>query len=819
MNWPRPRWAKPRWDSLTRAQAAGMPALGVPVAAAASVAAGSTALTAALSGWRWLWLVLLTVGLMMLIGLIGRATNASLGGVLGAQTLGLALLLVMLFSDQRSLGVLPGPSAITELVDQLASVGNQIANGIPPVPTTTSLLLLVCLVLGVMAIVVDVLAAAGHGPAASGLALLCSYTVPTTMVRDALPDWTLVVGALSYAMLLMVQHQRRQAGWAQRPPTVAGPRSTARPGLARRLLGWGRSVAARYAGLPIGLAICAVSLSAALLVGTFATAVGTAGRFTGDGVDVSSGVQFGLTPFTSLRGQLRQPVPTELLRVRGLPEATYLRAVVLNRYVSQQGWQLPLRRRGVKLDRTLPTGLATPIATRPTVIEFENVGYRDRWLPLYGLPIGVTQVSPGRWHYDLATTTAYTDGPIAEQHWTERAVLVNPQVGVLQDTLPTTDVDPIYLDTDGVDRRIGQLAASLTSRAHTPFAKVVALTRYFLDPSNGFRYSLRTAPGNTGDLLLDFLVRSKVGYCEQFASAMAVMLRTVGVPARLAIGFAPGRQADGYRSIATSDAHAWVEAFFPGQGWLTFDPTPRDNSHGVVPDYLANAPKAPVVPSRPEQQPSSPEPNLDPSQDAANPPPSPGSPAASQRTGSGKQANDNPGPGRDRPGNSPESPANPAQRTALLVILALVGMVSLIGAPFTVRRLARRRRLALAAHGGCEGAVAAWRELLAESRDCGGQLPGNLTVRAAGHRIVSAHRLHDASSNAVRTVVTALERGWYAPSADPNSGPNLVDALRMIRHCLRRSTSLTLTERLWPRSVRPRLRTRRPLHGGTGHPR
>jgi hypothetical protein len=94
-----------------------------------------------------------------------------------------------------------------------------------------------------------------------------------------------------------------------------------------------------------------------------------------------------------------------------------------------------------------------------------------------------------------------------------------------------------------------------------------------------FTYSLDTGTASPKrDPLADFLFVTKRGYCEYFASAMAVLLRTQGIPARVATGFQSGYYNDvsGSWVLRASDAHAWVEAWIPGRGWVTFDPTPPD---------------------------------------------------------------------------------------------------------------------------------------------------------------------------------------------------------------------------------------------------
>ncbi len=127
-----------------------------------------------------------------------------------------------------------------------------------------------------------------------------------------------------------------------------------------------------------------------------------------------------------------------------------------------------------------------------------------------------------------------------------------------------------------------------------------------------------------GPPLVDFLFGSRRGYCQHFAGSMAVMLRSLGIPARVAVGYTGGRfDAKSERWVVTDrDAHAWVEVWFPGYGWLPFDPTPGRSAPNPAsvssPDYapsrseadlggIADTPVAPVTP--PTSTPSTPAPD------------------------------------------------------------------------------------------------------------------------------------------------------------------------------------------------------------------
>jgi hypothetical protein len=117
------------------------------------------------------------------------------------------------------------------------------------------------------------------------------------------------------------------------------------------------------------------------------------------------------------------------------------------------------------------------------------------------------------------------------------------------------------------------LATRLASGAATPYGFAVAIERY-LSPRNGFAYDEH--PPLSAFPLESFLFSSKHGYCQQFAGAMALLLRMGGVPARVATGFTTGAyDAANHRYVVSDlDAHAWVEAWFPRYGWVRFDPTP-----------------------------------------------------------------------------------------------------------------------------------------------------------------------------------------------------------------------------------------------------
>jgi protein-glutamine gamma-glutamyltransferase len=190
---------------------------------------------------------------------------------------------------------------------------------------------------------------------------------------------------------------------------------------------------------------------------------------------------------------------------------------------------------------------------QPTAAQLEAAGdaYPQSLIPGYltlGIPTPGASTSEGALPISFApfgSTVADTYGPDA----------TNP-ASVLQHS----PYAPAYA-----------LAMRLRQGTSTPYQYVLAVERYL---EHGFTYSQNPKPGTFP--LQTFLFRSRLGYCQQFAGAMALLLRMGGVPARVAVGFTKGHYDSTTRrwEVSDLDAHAWVEAWFPGYGWVTFDPTP-----------------------------------------------------------------------------------------------------------------------------------------------------------------------------------------------------------------------------------------------------
>ncbi|MGZ4557930.1 MAG: transglutaminaseTgpA domain-containing protein [Mycobacteriaceae bacterium] len=722
------------------------------------------------AGW-----VLPVVGTVAVIAATGTALRAlrvpPLLVVLG-QVLVLGGLTTLVFTDTALLGLVPGPAAVAQLRALLDGVDSQVATLKPPVAVTQEMLLLLLTSLGFAAIVVDLLVAGVHMPAIAGLVLLCVVTVPASLLTSLLPSWSFLLGSAGL-LILFVSNSGKRA-------TVAGP-------------------GAKVAGLlsPTFVMAVALSLACAFIIGSTVTGVGTDGRRIPSAAG-ATGVA--LNPFTQLRGELGERTATPLFTVAGMAQPTYLRAVTLDRFVNNRGW----------IVEELATGESPgPAMGRQQVLgAVENITvrgqrYSDRWLPSPGVPISVRGVDKPLqgYTYDAETGVLQTPDQQPLPTYTVQAVVPSANAQQLRElgNAPQSQagIDPRWRQIDGVDPQVVQLARNIAGNAATTFDAAGALNAYFTNPSNGFVYDLNagsTAHGAVNnDALLSFLTVTKRGYCEQYASAMAVLLRELGISARVVLGYTPGTGNPSLRTITSDDAHAWVEVFFAGVGWVTFDPTPLAGGRGIVPPYVAQVgTEAAAQPATPAKSTASP--TLTPSMR-----PTDAAPTSTSRTGA------------ERPpaasSTSTDEYETPGTRlliaglaTLALLLLSAVGCV-----PAALRRRRTVRRLAKGTPD------AAWSELIDLAADRGVDVAVTDTPRSAGDRLSDAHRLDARGRSAVDAVIHAVEAQWYGTAteaarvAEQSHRPQIDELVAAWQRCC----PLSRRERAFPRSVMGRLHPRR----------
>jgi protein-glutamine gamma-glutamyltransferase len=180
-----------------------------------------------------------------------------------------------------------------------------------------------------------------------------------------------------------------------------------------------------------------------------------------------------------------------------------------------------------------------------------------------------------------SSESLYTDGHLSEKlRYSAVSDPIRPDTAIISDLRPIPpEILKTYTQVPPGDSRISELAKEVTRTAGDRYAKARALEKH-LRTHYSYSLVLRSIP-NSRDPLATFLFDIKKGHCEYFASAMAIMLRHLGIPARLVNGFRSGEYNDLGKNwiVRQYDAHSWVEGYFPPYGWTEFDPTPPDPPH------------------------------------------------------------------------------------------------------------------------------------------------------------------------------------------------------------------------------------------------
>jgi transglutaminase-like putative cysteine protease len=597
---------------------------------------------------------------------------------------------------------------------------------------------------------------------------------------------------------------------------------------------------------PATVAVTAVGLVVALFIGGTFTLIGTEGRLPGGGSGGGGTGQFGIKPFTVLSGFLDQKSTTELFDVTGLPATPpYLQALTLDDYQPNNGWvrgtTMPA---GVEADGKLPLAPGQQPSDKTAKVTVQPVNWSDVWLPVYGMPVGLSGISSD-YRYDKDSGIVYSEAARKPDAYSEQADLTVPSQNALRSA--GTDYSQIsrkYRQITGVSAQVSNLAENITSSASNEFDMAQQIYDYFRDGKNGFIYSTQTAPAVTGDQLVDFLFHGKTGFCEQYASAMAVMLRTLGIPARVAIGFTDGFPSNGHQVITTQDAHAWVEVYFPGYGWVTFDPTPLTDGRAQVNGFNSSSANDNSANTSGRQNLGNPDknPTTVPKAPSKLTQPQSGAPApiVVQQTGPPvwqlftvlgllvvAAASTVLARGRRRanPGLARYLGLAAGVGSILLLFFAvalyswwlavLVLVLGLAVAPSLVREWRRRRHHRTVVARGPYAADAAWDELLAESWDRGTEIQRGDTLRVAAQRMARQHGLDREGQDSLRTLVGEVERSWYGapppPDTDtPPTAPVVVESYDQVRTSFRRNSPLTWRGKLLPRSVLRPARERAP---------
>lgn len=760
-----------------------------PTHAAIGATAAATVASAALLVDKSLYLKV--AGLIVIGCCAASASRARLlRPVAGLVTYLSALLLYLnlALSSGKSFALLIPTAKSLHHLAVLVNNGSELAKDSPPVPGGPGVVLLAAASIGLAAIVVDVLAVRLRKPAIAGLPLLVIYMAPiATAAKTGGPSGiiTFLLAAIGYLGLLASDGRHRLRGWG-RIVTVwhyAGEDERLGGADIRGLAATGRK---------IGFAAICAAIIAPLLLPSLNLHRLFANH--GGGGHIS---RVGLpNPVDQMRGLLDETNNAPVLSYKSTAKGgEYLQVYVLNYNEAQGLWTIVQPSPSISIGtRALlsPQGLAstTNYTTAVTTIKLDHVvgasaGYN---FPVFFLPVPywpVTLNLTGSWSEAYNSLMVFSGNPnhsgLRYSVSSGQPLLTNA-LEDLPESVPSTISKNYLRFRSSVTKELTSIAQQITKNANTPFEKAVALEKYF--QSGIFRYTLHSDVLNTPQGLVQFLTTDRRGFCEQFAFAMAVLARLVGIPSRIAIGYTGGaRKADGTWQVTTSDAHSWPELYFPQIGWLRFEPTPG-GTHGQgtasEPSYATGSGSLGTVGPTTSTNPSS----------------------SSQITSGGRPGHVN-GPQPGLVGTEPSIRPSTLHTRAPVgqILLALLALLIVAGAvPGTTRIVSRRRRWRAAADDTAL-ATAAWQEVCADLDDFGLARRLSESPRATAKRITVDTNIDEGARRAISRIATVVERCRYAPV--PASADGIKADVAEVRRSLARNagTIKRLRATLIPASV------------------
>ncbi|MDQ2661923.1 MAG: DUF3488 and transglutaminase-like domain-containing protein [Actinomycetota bacterium] len=707
------------------------------------------------SGWWWLCAFMAAGTMFAGFGLRAIRTPPSLVPVLELAVV--LLLLTLLFGGTTSIALVVPTAGTFDTFDQLLTgaqrtIEQQSVPAIPVPPLTFALALGV----GILAVVTDTLVQTARMPALAAAPALVPILIPGFIIEAGAELPTLVLSAAAYLLLLRVDVRvRRRAGLdvgdeGDQAATVIAPK---------------RVPIVSTLGASLGLA--AVGLLAASVLAASTPSVSTSLLLGSP----SQGNLFarGVSPFIDLGRDLRRPDPRPAFHYLARDgDRPYFTLLTLDRF---EGEVWSATDRAVDGDNTVdamprPDGLSDEVATSEHPIEVIVDDVRTTWLPV-PYPTASIDGLRGSWFWDDSSLTVRSvDTDTTGQRYRVTRLDVEPTPQQLRgaDRSPSGDLATFLELPDELPGIIAETASSVTAGMASPYDAAVAIQAYLRGSEFDYSTEAPVTDGYDGggfDVIAKFL-ESKAGYCVHFASTMAVLARSVGIPARISIGYTQGTPSDerinGMQRIEVDshDLHSWPELYFEGVGWVPFEPTP---GRGSVPGY-----------SRPgageEQAPSIP------SQGAATP---------------GATGRPDLDPNRGLAGDAGDPLAIAGQWWLRGGVLALL-VAALLLVPAAMRVGQRRTRLRRIRRGE-RSADAAWDELTATARDLGVGGDGTETPRTFAERIGERDAFDDARVRAaVVRLRDAVERERYGPTDETPlpaaSVAHLVDDLSVARVAL-----------------------------------
>jgi transglutaminase-like putative cysteine protease len=582
------------------------------VTAAAAVVLTSTVLFPAFVGSSWFFAGIGATIVVAGAGTLSRLRTLPVSVCVLISLVALVLYLNLIFEASRSIiGVIPSSASMSALWHLAGQGFSDAGKYAAPAPTVPPLLLLAAAGIGITAVVADLIAVRLRSAAMAGLPLLVLFTVPVALNgnRSSLSIIAIFFLATSgYLALLSADGRERIRVWGRLISlwrTSDGETKDATPVKSPYQVLRGpdtRSLAA--AGRRVGLASIVLALFTPLLIpGLHASHLASSDWVIGPGDGGSSGPGL-YDPLTAAAQDLKEAKPTTVLTyTTNAPQSLqanypqYLRQYVYTTLTDGAGWQPPFSASATTVypfNTQLPDqapGVAnngSPLVQMQISIS-KTGGFPTSAIDLLPVPYPPDRIyTPGSWEYDPSTLMIVTQkGSLDGLDYSVISHDVDPKPAALRAAVkpPAMPADTQLPASYKLSTPLLDLALKLTNSGTTEYDKVTAIQNW-LRGGGGFTYYTYAPQIENVTNLLTYLTKTKTGDCIQSAYAMTVLLRMIGIPARMAVGFTQGKETTAnHYTVKTSDAHAWPEVYFSGYGWLAFAPTPGGGGSALPTGY------------------------------------------------------------------------------------------------------------------------------------------------------------------------------------------------------------------------------------------
>ncbi|HEX5334183.1 MAG TPA: DUF3488 and transglutaminase-like domain-containing protein [Cellulomonas sp.] len=549
---------------------------------AAAACASLLALSGLLSPGRWLPAGAVAVVAVAIVTAAVRSVARSrwTPTIVGAIAAALGVLIVYGAPPGR-VQVLPDSASVERLVAAVRAASELINGSVVPMDAARPVEMLVVAGGMLVFLFADVLALGLDAPAWSGFVLVTLW-LPAISLGYPAPASALGWTALAYLLLLALNaapHGEHAAGTRRTASTVAiaaalvaatlaaGPVIAAAPG-------WASLTLPNFGSGPIGPLRLSDDLDLRQSLGRRSGQVVLHYTVTPVGAGATTAPTDGAsaTPGAPDVANARAVGPLRAFTLRDFDGRSWQRAEATDLQDWAPGTLLAS-------DPSVQGTLLDPQAGTLARVDVTIDGLRELRLPVSTFPRTLEIAGP--WRYDAERDEVVGD----------RATGVGTTYGMTVE-IPTLTADDLkaaggrlpaglepYLAVPQTAHTedIRALATQITADATGPYDQALALQTYFRDMSR-FVYDTRVAPARTDDAVWDFLT-NRHGYCVQFATSMAVMARSLGIPARLGVGFLPGvADSSGVYTVTGRLSHTWPELYFPSVGWVRFEPTPAVQS-------------------------------------------------------------------------------------------------------------------------------------------------------------------------------------------------------------------------------------------------